>query len=75
VNEVIEYEEQVDEIIKDLYAEFADTRNADDAGNSLFISRVIITDSLRKIAHYSADIAELTIDRAYKPAAHSANPV
>jgi phosphate uptake regulator len=67
VNEIIEYEKQVDVVIKDLYSEFAEMRRADDSGNSLFISRVIIIDSLRKITHYSADIAELTIDRAYKP--------
>jgi phosphate uptake regulator len=74
VNEVIEYEKHVDEVIKDLYAEFTETRNGDDAGNSRFISKVIITDSLRKIAHYSSDIAELTINREYKPLAHPVHP-
>ena len=75
VNEVIEYEEKVDAIIKGLYTEFAETRHVDDTGNSLFISRVIIIDSLRKISHYSADIAELTIDRTYKPVTTPANRV
>jgi phosphate uptake regulator len=66
VNEVIEHEAQVDKMIENFYRESGHTGRGLEAGNSSFISRIVIAECLRRIASNSADIAELTIDRAYK---------
>ncbi len=64
VDEVINSKKQVESDIKDLYSELASVSNLD---GPVYISQMIIANSLRNIAHYSSDIAELTIDQMYNP--------
>ncbi|MCX6641935.1 MAG: hypothetical protein NTV15_00910 [Candidatus Bathyarchaeota archaeon] len=67
VNEVVEYEKGVDKIIEDFYTEIGKLNHNREVEDRFFISKIVIAESLRKIAHYSSDIAELTMDWAYKP--------
>jgi phosphate uptake regulator len=64
VDEVINNKKKAESDIKDLYSELALLNSLD---GSVFISQMIIINSLRNIAHYSSDIAELTIDQKYNP--------
>ena len=64
VDEIINSKKKVESDIRDLYSEFASVKDIESSG---FISQIIIANSLRNIAHYSSDIAELTIDQMYNP--------
>lgn len=64
IENVIYCSKRVELEMKDLYSEFASDRAVD---GSIFISQIIIANCLRNVAHYSSDIAELTIDQSYNP--------
>jgi phosphate uptake regulator len=65
VDKVLRDELWVDSVVKDVYGEVS-AKRVGEVGNSAFVSSIVIANCLREVAHYSADIAELTIDRAYK---------
>jgi phosphate uptake regulator len=61
-NEIIDKEA----VIEDLYMEITPMLHFWDEGNSSMLSELIlIREGIRKISHYSADIAEITFDRTY----------
>ena len=64
VDMVFDGKKQVESDIKELYSQLASSSGLD---GSVFISQMIIANSLRNIAHYSSDIAELAIDQRYNP--------
>lgn len=52
--------------IEDLYTEITPLQTPGDLSDISSISNIIlIRESIKKISHYAADIAELTIDRTY----------
>ena len=62
-NDSIDTERRVEE----LYRKVTPLPLFGDLGETLLLAEIIsIRESLKKISHYAADIAELTIDRAYK---------
>ena len=62
-NDSIDTERKVEELYKEVtpLPLFGNPAEA-----SLFAEIISIRESLKKISHYAADIAELTIDRTYK---------
>lgn len=64
VDAVIKGKKRIEADIKAFYSELASVR---DIEGGVFVSQIVIVDSLRNIAHYSTDIAELIIDQLYNP--------
>lgn len=60
-NEIVDREAEIGE----LYTKITTLPSLGDESASSFNQVILIRESIRKISHYSADIAELTIDRAY----------
>ena len=62
-NEIIDNQEKIAE----LYKKITPIPYFGKYNNLTALSQIItMRESIKKISHYSADIAELTIDRAYK---------
>jgi len=63
INEIIDTEKEIEA----LYREVTPLPQFGETGETSHLSEIItIRESLKKISHYTADIAELTIDRAYR---------
>ena len=60
-NEIIDKEEEIEELFKKItpLPLFSEETSA-------LFHMIFIRESIKKICHYAADIAELTIDRTYK---------